>query len=308
MVAEVEERLVPEEMGPYESAGARRRPTAFFLALPSLAVLVGLGFTPLALIATWSFWSFDVDTYWIKPAWSLASYASLLENGRATVFLRSASLAALTATISTLLAVPAAAAVSLLTRPRRAALLLALFTIPFFTSGLVRAFAWRLVLGRYGVINNALMSLGIVQTPVEWLLFSDFAVVLGMVAAYLPFAIVPIVLAFVRIEHSVIRASQDLGAGFWTMFSTIVLPLVMPGIVAGFLFVFVVAVGTSMEVQLLGGAGASSVSIMINDVLRVVNFPLAFAIATVVVTLLVVLIIVANRALGLSRLFERLGV
>jgi ABC-type spermidine/putrescine transport system permease subunit I len=308
MVAEVEERVVPHEPGPDESVSARWRPAGLLLALPSLAVFVGVGFIPLALIATWSFWSFDPDTYWIKPAWSFASYAALLENGRATVFLRTAGLAALTATASTLLAVPAAAVVSLLSGPRRAALLLALFTIPFFTSGLVRAFAWRLVLGRHGVINNALMSLGIVETPVEWLLFSDFAVLLGMVAAYLPFAIVPIVLAFARIEHSVIRASQDLGAGFWTVLATIVLPLVLPGIVAGFLFVFVVAVGTSMEIQLLGGAGASSISIMINDVLRVVNFPLAFAIATVVITLLAVLIVIANRALSLSRLFESLGV
>ncbi len=308
MVAEIEKRVVPHELAPDESVGARWRPAGFLLALPSLAVFVGVGFIPLALIAMWSFWSFDPDTYWIKPAWSFASYAALLENGRATVFLRTAGLAALTATASTLLAVPAATVVGLLSGPRRAALLLALFTIPFFTSGLVRAFAWRLVLGRQGVINNALMSLGIVETPVEWLLFSDFAVLLGMVAAYLPFAIVPIVLAFARIEHSVIRASQDLGAGFWTVLATIVLPLVLPGIVAGFLFVFVVAVGTSMEIQLLGGAGASSISIMINDVLRVVNFPLAFAIATVVITLLTVLIIIANRALRLSRLFESLGI
>jgi ABC-type spermidine/putrescine transport system permease subunit I len=285
-----------------------RWPTTLLLALPSLAVLVGLGFVPLALMATWSFWSFDPDTYWIKPDWSLASYAALLESGRATVFLRTAALAALTTAVSTLLAVPAATVVGLLSGPRRAALLLALFTIPFFTSGLVRAFAWRLVLGRQGVVNDALISLGIVQAPVEWLLFSDFAVVLGMVAAYLPFAIIPIVLAFARIEQSVIRASQDLGAGFWTMLSTIVLPLVMPGIVAGFLFVFVVALGTSMEVQLLGGAGASSISIMINDVLRVVNFPLAFAIATTVVALLVVLITIANRAFRLSRLFESIGI
>jgi ABC-type spermidine/putrescine transport system permease subunit I len=194
-----------------------------------------------------------------------------------------------------------------LSGPRRATLLVALFTIPFFTSGLVRAFAWRLVLGREGVINNVLISLGVVHTPVEWLLFSDFAVVLGMVAAHLPLAIVPIVLAFARIEGSVSRASQDLGAGFWTMFSSIVLPLIMPGVVAGFLFVFVVAIGTSMEIQLLGGAGASSIAIMINDVMRVVNFPLAFAIATVVAILLIVVIIVADRALELSRLFEDRG-
>jgi len=280
---------------------------AFFLALPSLVVFVCMGFIPLALIATWSFWSFDPDTYWIKPVWSLASYAALLENGRATVLLRTAGLAALIATASTLLAIPAATVVGLLSRPRRATLLVALFTIPFFTSGLVRAFAWRLVLGREGIINKVLISLGVAHTPVEWLLFSDFAVVLGMVAAYLPFAIIPMVLVFARIEHSVIRASQDLGAGFWMMFSSIVLPLIMPGIIAGFLFVFVVAVGTSMEIQLLGGAGASSISIMINDVMRVVNFPLSFAIATVVVIFLIVLIIIADRMLKLSRLFEDLG-
>jgi len=245
---------------PDDNIAGRRRGAAFFLALPSLVVFVGIGFVPLALIATWSFWSFDLDTYRIKPVWSLASYRELLENGRATVFLRTAGLAALTATACTLLAVPAATAVGLLSRPRRAALLVALFTIPFFTSGLVRAFAWRLVLGREGVINNGLTSLGAVRAPVEWLLFTDFAVVLGMVAAYLPFAIIPIVLVFARIEHSTIRASRDLGAGFWMMYSSVVLPLIMPGIVAGFLFVFVVAVGTSMETQLLGGAGAASIS------------------------------------------------
>jgi putative spermidine/putrescine transport system permease protein len=298
MVAKAKERVMPDK------GAARRRRAAFLLALPSFVVFIGIGFVPLALVAMWSLWSFDPDTYWIKPVWSLASYAALLNNGRAAVLLQTAGLAALTATVSTLLAVPAATVIALLSGPRRATLLLALFTIPFFTSGLVRAFAWRLVLGREGIINNALISLGVVHTPVEWLLFSDFAVVLGMVAAHLPLAIIPIVMAFARIESSAIRAGQDLGAGFWTMFSSIVLPLIMPGVLAGFLFVFVVAIGTSMEIQLLGGAGASSIAIMINDVLRVVNFPLAFAISTVVVILLIIVVIVADRALELSRLFE----
>jgi ABC-type spermidine/putrescine transport system permease subunit I len=291
-----------------DTVAGRRRRAAFFLALPSLVVFVGIGCVPLALVAIWSLWSFDPDTYWIKPVWTLASYAGLLKSGRADVLLQTTGLAALTATASTLFAVPAATVINLLSGPRRATLLLALFTIPFFTSGLVRAFAWRLVLGREGIINNMLIRLGLVDTPVEWLLFSDFAVVLGMVAAHLPLAIIPIVLAYSRIESSVIRASQDLGAGFWTIFSSIVLPLIMPGVIAGFLFVFVVAIGTSMEIQLLGGAGASSITIMINDVLRVVNFPLAFAIATVVTILLLVVIIVADRTLELSRLFEDRGV
>jgi putative spermidine/putrescine transport system permease protein len=286
-------------------AGRLRRP-AFLLALPSLAVLAGLGLGPLLLIAVWSFWRFDPATYWIKPDFTLASYVDVFGTGRVPVLVRTAWLAALTAAISIALALPAASAIALFGRPRRGSLLLALFTIPFFTSGLVRAFAWRLVLGRTGIVNQALLSLGLVDAPLEWLLFSDFSVVLGMVAADLPFAIVPIVLAYGRIEPSVIRASEDLGAGFWTTYARIVLPLVMPGIISGFLFVFVVAIGASSEVQLLGGAGASSISIMINDVMRVVNFPLAFAIATLVVLLLLIALIAADRLLRLSKLFADL--
>src|ERR1700716_2550415 len=146
-----------------DKAAGRRRRAAFFLALPSLVVFVGFVFVPLVLVAIWSFWSFDPDTYWIKPDWSLASYAALLKSGRAAVLLQTAGLAALTATASTLLAVPAATFISLLSGPRRATLLVALLTIPFFTSGLVRAFAWRLVLGREGIVNNALISLGVVD-------------------------------------------------------------------------------------------------------------------------------------------------
>src|SRR5258708_13950362 len=157
-----------------EALADRRRRAAFFLALPSLVVFIGIGFVPLALVAIWSLWSFDPDTYWIKPLWSLASYAALLKSGRADVLLQTAGLAALTATASTLLAVPAAAVIGLLSGRRPATLLLALFTIPFFTSGLVRAFAWRLVLCREGIINNLLIRLGLVDTPIEWLFFLTF--------------------------------------------------------------------------------------------------------------------------------------
>jgi ABC-type spermidine/putrescine transport system permease subunit I len=163
------------------------------------------------------------------------------------------------------------------------------------------------VLGRTGIVNQALVGLGVVDQPLEWLLFSNFAVVIGMIAAYLPFAVVPVVLVLARIEPSIIRASQDLGAGFWTTLRRIVLPLAMPGVIAGFLFVFVVALGTATEIQLLGGAGDSSISIMINDVMRVVNFPLAFAIATAVVVLMSAIVLVASGALGLARMFEDLG-
>ena len=287
-------------------AGRLRRP-ALLLALPSLVVLVGIGLVPLVIITVWSFWSFDPDTYWIKPEWTLASYAALFDTGRLPVLVRTSWLALLTAGIATVFAFPAATIIGMMSRPRRSVVLIVLFTIPFFTSALIRAFAWRLVLGRTGIVNGALVGLGIVDQPVEWLLFSNFAVVVGMVAAYLPFAVIPMVLVLGRIEPSVIRASEDLGAGFWTTLRQVVLPLAMPGVIAGFLFVFVVALGTSTEIQLLGGAGNSSIAIMINDVMRVVNFPLAFAIATTVIVFLSIIVILADRVLKLSRMFEDLG-
>src|ERR1700675_3300783 len=90
MVAQAQERVMPDKV-----AGGPRR-AAFFLALPSFVVFMGLGFVPLALVAIWSLWSFDPDTYWIKPIWSLASYAALLKSGRETVFLQTAGLPAVT--------------------------------------------------------------------------------------------------------------------------------------------------------------------------------------------------------------------
>src|SRR5207249_10181837 len=140
--------------------------------------LIGVGLVPLLLIAFWSFWSFDPANYWIKPDFTLASYVALFETGRFPVFVRTLWLAALAASFSTLLAFPAAAIIGLMSGPRRAALLIILFTIPFFTSGLIRSFAWRLVLGRTGIVNQALTGLGFVDQPVEWLLFSNFGVVI----------------------------------------------------------------------------------------------------------------------------------
>jgi len=182
--------------------------------------------------------------------------------------------------------------------------MLALMTIPFFTSYLIRSFSWRLVLGRTGVINTFLQDIGLTSAPIDWLLFSDFAVIVGLVASYLPFATFPLILSMQRVDPVLISAARDLGAGFWTVLRTVLLPLTRSGIFAGFLFVFVMAVGSSTEVQMLGGAGASIVSVMISDVMRVANFPLAFAISTVVLVVIFGLVLIGDRRLGLARLFE----
>lgn len=274
------------------------------LATPAFLLLAIVGFTPLLIILYWSFWAWDPSTYWIKPDLSFDAYLAIGEVGRWTVLLSTFGKAFLAAILCLLVGYPAAMAIHFVASNRWAFILMALFTIPFFMSYLIRAFSWRLVLGRKGLINNFLVDIGIVDQPIDWLLFSDFAVMVGLVASYLPFVIFPLILSMQRVEPNFIAASQDLGASFLRTLFTIIIPLTKPGIFAGFLFVFVMSAGSSTEVKMLGGAGESMISIMINDVMRVVNFPLAFAISGVALILLLGIIIIGNRVFGLTKLFE----
>lgn len=274
------------------------------LLLPPLLAIMVFGILPLMVVLVWSFWSWDPSSYWIKPDFSLAGYAGILRDGRWTVIVSTLTKAFLTAAICLLLAYPAAYAVHFLAGRRLGLVLLALMTIPFFTSYLIRSFSWRLVLGRTGVINTWLQTMGLTDAPVDWLLFSNFAVIVGLVASYLPFATFPLLLAMRRVDRTILAAAQDLGAGFWRIVLTILLPLTRSGLFAGFLFVFVMVAGSSTEVQMLGGAGASVVTIMINDVMRVANYPLAFAISAVMLAVIFGLVLVGNKLFGLASLFE----
>jgi ABC-type spermidine/putrescine transport system permease subunit I len=111
----------------------------------------------------------------------------------------------------------------------------------------------------------------------------------------------------IRIHGSTVEASSDLGASGWQTLRHVVIPLTLPGIFAGCLFVFVMALGSSVEVQFLGGAAESMIAIMITDVMRVLNFPLAFAISTMVLAVLLAMLVIGNRYLGLSGLFRSLS-
>ncbi|HEY0121077.1 MAG TPA: ABC transporter permease [Rhizobium sp.] len=281
-----------------------RLPISSMLMAPPLLAILAFALVPLIVVVVWSFWSWDPVTYWIKPDLSLAGYAGILEAGRWTVIVSTLVKAFGTALLCLLIAYPTGYAIHFLAGRRLNVILLALITIPFFTSYLIRSFSWRLVLGRTGIINDWLQGVGIIDAPLDWLLFSNFAVIVGLVASYLPFAIFPLLLSMRRVDPTYLAAAQDLGAGFWKGLTTILLPLTKSGIFAGFLFVFVMVVGSSTEVQMLGGAGASIVSVMINDVMRVANYPMAFAISTIVLAVIFGLVLIGNRIFGLASLFE----
>ena len=278
--------------------------TALTLAAPVVALIAVFSLIPLGTVIVWSFWSWDPSTYWIKPELSFAAYSAILDVGRWTVLLDALFRATLAGIFCLLIGYPAAYVIHFCCRAKTSLILVALFTIPFFTSYLIRAFSWRLVLGRHGFINEALLGSGIIDEPLEWLLFTDFAVFVGLIASYLPFVVFPLLLSMRKVDPSLLRASMDLGATFRQTLTKVLLPLTRSGMFAGFLFVFVMVLGSSTETQMLGGAGASTISIMINDVMRVVNFPLAFAISSVVLVFLLFALYLGNRFFGFSRLFE----
>lgn len=162
-------------------------------------------------------------------------------------------------------------------------------TVPFWTSNIIRMISWRPVLGREGLINSGLISAGVIDQPLEWLLYSDFSVVVAYVHLFTLFMIVPIFNSMARIDKSLLEAAIDAGASRWDVVWNVVLPLSKTGIALGALFVVTLVMGDFFVVSVMsGGMSGSATSGMFND-LQFLNYPRAAANA--VILLIVVLLI-----------------
>ncbi|MDN2565743.1 ABC transporter permease [Aquibium sp. A9E412] len=164
-------------------------------------------------------------------------------------------------------------------------------TVPFWTSNIIRMISWRPVLGREGVINQALVGSGLTDQPVEWLLYSDFAVVIAYVHLFTLFMIVPIFNSMARIDKSLLEAAVDAGASRWGVIWNVVLPLSKTGIALGTLFVVTLVMGDFSVVTVMsGGLSGSAASAIFND-LQFLNYPRAAANAVI---LLIVVLLIAS--------------
>ena len=170
--------------------------------------------------------------------------------------------------------------------------LLVLCVIPFWTSFLIRVLAWRPRLGKEGAINLILMKLHIIQQPIEVLLFSELSVIIGMTQIYCVFMVGPIAFMMGRVDQSIIEAAQDLGAGFWRIFRTIILPLTMPGVVVGAIFVSVMVLGEFATAAALSGRKVNLLGNII--VTQVGSLKWAFAAVVGVVLTIVMGVVVAG--------------
>jgi putrescine transport system permease protein len=227
-----------------------------------------------------------------------ANYATLLSDPLyLDAFLSSIRIAALSAIITLLMAYPMAYALARARESVRTPLLM-LVVLPFWTSFLIRVYAWTGILNSNGLINDALMKLGLIEGPLP-LLHTEFAVHLGIVYSYLPFMVLPIFAVLERFEWDLLDAAADLGARPLTAFLRVTLPLSLPGIVAGLLLVFVPALGEFIIPELLGGPD----TLMVGRVLWIEFFsnhdwPLACALAVV---LLAAVLVPAGLAFRFAR-------
>src|SRR5207342_479817 len=165
-----------------------------------------------------------------------------------------------------------------------------LCTVPFWTSNVIRMISWVPMLGRNGLVNQGLMGLGLVDSPVEWLLFSDFSVVLAFVHLCTMFMIVPIFNSMMRIDRSLLEAASDSGASGWQTLTNVVIPLAKPGIVIGSIFVLTIVMGDFVTGGVMGGQQIASVGKMINTQMGALQFPPAAAHAVILLATVLVLI------------------
>jgi len=163
-------------------------------------------------------------------------------------------------------------------------------TIPFWTSNVIRMIAWIPLLGRNGIVNKGLVGMGLVDKPVEWLLYSEFSVVLALVHLFTFFMVIPIFNSMIRIDKSLLEAAYDAGATGWQTLWTVIVPLCKPGIVIGSIFVVTIVMGDFVTIGVMGGQQIASAGKVIETHLNALQFPVAAANAVILlgVTLMII--------------------
>lgn len=226
---------------------------------------------------------------------TLGNYAFLLEDNLYWVsYLKSIKIALIATLLCLLLGFPMAYAIALAPKPWRNLLLL-LVILPFWTSFLLRVYAWMVMLGKHGLINNTLLSVGLIDTPLQ-MLYTDGAVYLGIVYTYVPFMILPLYATLEKLDPDIHEAAADLGGKPLRVFYDVTLPLAMPGIIAGSLLVFIPALGEYVIPALLGGLDSLMIGRTLYDEFFVNrDWPLASAVAMVLLLILIMPIMLFQR-------------
>jgi putrescine transport system permease protein len=267
-----------------------------FFFVPFLVVFkISLAESEIAIPPYSSLWEWDPEELYLEIKLTLGNYLYIFEDALyLEAYWSSVKVAAVSTFFALLIGFPMAYLIAR-SDPNKRTLLLALVVLPFWTSFLIRVYAWMGLLKKNGIVNEILMGLGITDQPLQ-MLQTDFAVYLGIVYTYLPFMILPLYTALEKLDGTLLEAAEDLGAKPYQTFFLVTLPLAVPGIVAGCLLVFIPAVGEFVIPALLGGSDTLMIGrVLWDEFFLNRDWPMASAVATVMLVILVLPIMLVRR-------------
>ena len=256
---------------------------------------------PIATIVVVSF--FDYNTTSIIPAFLLQNYEELLLSPVTwQTYLQTLQFSLITWALTLLIGFTIAYYLAFYVRsPTWQTVLFLVCTIPFWTSNIIRMISWIPFLGRNGLMNSALLHIGVIHEPLEFLLFSNFSVVLAYVHLYTLFMVVPIFNSMVRIDRSLLEAARDGGASGWQTLWNVILPLCKPGIAIGSIFVVTIVMGDFVTVRLMSGGQSASVGLMMMNAMSLLQYPAAAANAVVLLILVLLTVAVMMRLVDIRK-------
>ncbi len=284
---------------------------AWWQAAPFALVFLLFFLIPLALVAMVSLWNFN--EYELIPAISIRNYIGIFEgcthltdNGDFCVtlstYISTLKFCLLVWGITLLIGFSVAYFLAFHVRSSTMqTVLFVLCTVPFWTSNVIRMISWVPLLGRNGLVNQGLISLGVVHDPIEWLLFSDFSVVLAFVHLYTMFMIVPIFNSMMRIDRSLLEAASDSGASGWQTLWNVIVPLSRTGILIGSIFVITIVMGDFVTIGVMGGQQIASIGKIIQVQTSYLQFPLAAANAMILLAVVLMIIWSLTRLVDIRK-------
>jgi spermidine/putrescine transport system permease protein len=269
-------------------------PRSYLRGLPITLWLLALVIGPLAFTFLMSFYS--TDGMLIIPGFTLKNYGRFFTDPIfPSILLKSMAIALIIAVLAILTAYPLAYLVSFRMR-RGKQLLFMLSVIPLWVSYLVRIIAWRTILGNKGVLNSFLLAVGVIREPLSFLLYNRFAIAITLTYICIPFVFIPVYTALEKIPRNILEAGSDLGAGELRSLFNIVLPLSMPGLVTGFIFAFIIALGDYIiPLQLGGTQGIMFGNLIWSQFGFAFNWPLGAALGFILFGIAVVILALTSR-------------
>ena len=286
-----------------------KKHSAFLLSLPFAIVIAAFFIVPLCLVIMVSFW--DYTSYSIIPDFILTNYEDIfygcirdlpdLCTSFAT-YLSSLKFVFVTWLLTLVTGFLVALFLAFCVKTLQMQIVLFLLcTIPFWTSNVIRMISWIPLLGRNGLVNSTLMDLGAINEPLEWMLYSEFSVIVAFVHLYTLFMVVPIFNSMLRIDRSLLEAAHDAGASTMQILTNVIIPLSRPGIIIGSIFVITIVMGDFLTIGVMGGQQIPSVGKIINVEMTYLQFPAAAANAVILIITTLMIIFAMTKLVDIRK-------